>query len=96
MSDLENIAKGSIEGTWHAIFAILSNWNNERKQTKHLRKMLSDSRFPFGRNLDQLSAPLGGDQDLARRSLLAMGARPSETNPNLWTLKSYPKQRQPE
>ena len=51
-----------------------------------LKKMLRDPRYRFA-TIAHLSANSGASPDKIRRLLLAVGARPSETDLNIWTLR---------
>jgi hypothetical protein len=58
----------------------------KRNQKERLKNMLSDNRYSW-RSLEQLANGIGADYQLTKNLLVEIGARPSETDASLWTLK---------
>lgn len=76
-----------------AIAQIVWDWLHDGRRKARLKTMLTDSRFRFGRTITQLTAGIGADLETTKRLLLTIGARPSETNADIWTMKSAPTRR---
>ena len=90
MNPVEDAVQGAAQGTVRGMFKAFSDWWHAGKCKKRLKKMLKDPRFEFGRTIQRLADGIGADQQTTRRWLVDIGARPSETNADLWTLKRPP------
>ena len=86
-----SLAEGAARGSVLAVCKSIGDWLHNRKRKERLRAMLKDVQFEFGRTIGQLAAGIGADHETTRRLLIDVGARPSETNADLWTLKAPPK-----
>jgi hypothetical protein len=89
MNPMEDAAQGAAIGTVKGFFKSISDWWHERHCKQCLREMLMDPRFEF-RTMQRLADRIGMDNEKTRRLLVAIGARPSATNADLWTLKPPP------
>ena len=76
--------------TGSAVTAIVKSWadwlEDERCKVR-LKRTLRDRRYRFA-TIQHLSASSGASPEHTRRLLRAIGARPSETDLNIWTLRS--------
>jgi hypothetical protein len=80
----------AVRGFVLAVAGLFKDKQHDDRRKERLRAMLEDARFEFGRTIAQLAAGIGASHKVTRRLLVNIGARPSETNRNLWTLKSPP------
>ena len=83
MAMVESATTGAVT----AIIRSLADWLDEARCKRRLRNTLRDQRYRFA-TMAHLAASSGASPDKARRLLLAIGARPSETDLNIWTLRA--------
>jgi len=80
---------GAVRGLLSSVATIFRESRQDKRRKERLKAMLSSPRFEF-RSLPQLAASIGADEVATKHLLLEIGARPSETDPGLWTLKPSP------
>ena len=85
-----DVVQGFVQGLVKSGRDWFRDWRHDEACKKRLKDMLSNPRFGFGRRIEQLEAGIGADRETTKRLLLAIGARPSETDPDLWTLEPPP------
>jgi hypothetical protein len=78
--DMDTAAEGAVRGTIMGFVKTITDWVHDERCKRRLRAMLQDKRFDFGRTIGQLSANIGADHATTQRFLIAIGARPSETD----------------
>ena len=83
MAMVESATTGAVT----AIIRSLADWLDETRCKRRLRSILRDRRYRFA-TMAHLSGSCGATPDKARRLLLAIGARPSETDLTIWTLRA--------
>jgi len=81
------LVESATYGTVTAIVRASTDWLLDLRSKRRLNRTLQDRRHRFA-TLQQLSASSGATPDKTRRLLQAIGARPSETDLNIWTLRS--------
>ena len=81
---------GFVRGVVSSVASLFKDKKSDDTRKARLRSMLNDPRYQFGRNMPQLSAGIRADAETTVRLLLEIGARPSETDADLWTLKPPP------
>ena len=86
---ISSAVSGAVKGFVTAVASIFKDNRHDDKRMQRLKAMLSNPRYEF-RTLPQLSASIGADDPTTKRLLLEIGARPSETDADLWTLKPSP------
>ena len=74
-------------GAVAAIVRAFADWLDDERCKWRLKRMLQDRRHRFG-TIAHLSACSGASPDRTRQLLVAIGARPSETDFDIWTLRS--------
>jgi hypothetical protein len=74
-------------GTMTTIVRACADWVQDVRSKRLLKRTLRDRRSRFA-TLQQLAASSGASPDKTRRLLRAIGARPSETDLEIWTLRS--------
>jgi hypothetical protein len=89
MNVVEDVALGCVS----AVIKSFGDWRLKAKRKQRLRDMLTDPRFGFGRTIGRLAAGIGADVETTQGLLVEIGARPSETNADLWTLRPAPTRR---
>jgi hypothetical protein len=82
MALVESVTSGAVA----TIVKSFADWLHDQQCKRRLRKLLRDRQHRFA-TLAQLAASSGAGADKLRRLLLAIGARPSETDLNIWTLR---------
>ena len=87
---ISSAVSGFVRGVVSSVASLFKDKKQDETRKKNLRSMLGDPRFKFGRTMPQLSARIRADEETTVRLLLEIGARPSETDPDLWTLKPPP------
>ena len=90
LDPISSAVSGFVRGVVSSVASLFKDRKHDDTRKARLRAMLGDPRFKFGRNLPQLAAGIGADPETTKRLLLEIGARPSETDADLWTLKSPP------
>src|SRR5262245_47517816 len=90
LDPISSVVSGFVRGVVSSVASLFKDKKNDDTRKARLRSMLNDQRYQFGRNMPQLSAGIRADEVMAARLLLEIGARPSETDPGLWTLKPSP------
>ena len=83
MALVESATCGSVT----AIVKACADWLQDVRSKRRLKRTLQDRRYRFA-TLQHLSASSGASPDRTRHLLRAIGARPSETDLNIWTLRS--------
>lgn len=83
-------AEGTARGSLFAFFDGIGAWFRRRRRKRRLLSMLKDERWEFGRTLGRLADGIGADHATTKDLLVDIGARPSENNKDLWTLKPPP------
>jgi hypothetical protein len=81
----------AVKGLVLGVARLFGDSQHDERCKERLRAMLTNEGFQFGRTIDVLAAGIGEDVKTTKRLLLAIGARPSQTNKDLWTLKPAPK-----
>ena len=74
-------------GAVAAIARAFTDWLYDERCKWRLKRMLRDRRHRF-QTIAYLSAHSGGRPDRTRQMLLAIGARHSESDMDIWTLRS--------
>ena len=74
-------------GTVTTMVRACADWVQDVRSKRRLKRTLQDRRYRFA-TLQHLAASSGASPDKTRRLLRAIGARPSETDINIWTLRS--------
>jgi hypothetical protein len=82
MALVEGAAPGAVTG----IVKSLTDWFQDERSKRRLKKILRDPRYRFG-SIAHLSANSGASPERTRQLLMAIGARPAETDLNIWTLR---------
>jgi hypothetical protein len=83
MALVEDVRPGAVA----TIAKAFADWVDDERCKRRLKRKLRDRRYRFG-TLAQLSAASGASLDRTRQLLVAIGARPSETDLEIWTLRS--------
>ncbi|HET6927418.1 MAG TPA: hypothetical protein VFI48_11275 [Hyphomicrobiaceae bacterium] len=83
MAMVESATGGAVT----AIVRSFAEWFDDTRCKRRLRSILRDRRYRFA-TIAHLAASSGASPDKARRLLRAIGARPSETDLNIWTLRA--------
>jgi hypothetical protein len=83
MALVESATCGSVT----TIVKACADWLQDIRSKRRLKRTLQDRRYRFA-TLQHLSASSGASPDRTPRLLRAIGARPSETDLNIWTLRS--------
>jgi hypothetical protein len=84
-SGIQAVSAGFFSAFFGSAGTYVDNWRRKRA----LKAMLKDSRFSF-RSFSQLHKRAGVSEEETRRLLVAIGARPSESAADSWTLKAPP------
>jgi hypothetical protein len=74
-------------GAVTAIVKACAAWLENARSKRRLKRTLRDRRTGFA-TIQDLVASSGASPEATRRLLWAIGARPSETDLNIWTLRS--------
>ena len=82
MALVEGAAPGAVTG----IVKSFTDWLHDERCKRRLKRILRDPRHRFG-SISHLSANSGSSPERTRQLLIAIGARPAETDLNIWTLR---------
>ena len=83
MALVESAASGAVG----VLFKSFADWLEDERCKRRLKRTLRDRRYRFA-TLAHLSFCSGANPDKIRRLLLAIGARPAETDSSIWTLRA--------
>jgi hypothetical protein len=81
------LVESATGGTVTAVVKSFADWLDDEQCKRRLKRTLQDRRYRFA-TLTHLSASARASPDKIRRLLLAIGARPSETDSSIWTLRA--------
>jgi len=81
------LVESATDGTVAAVVKSVADWFDDERCKRRLKKALRDRRYRFA-TLTHLSSCSRAGPDKIRRLLLAIGARPAETDSSLWTLRA--------
>lgn len=80
------LVESATGGAVATVVKSFTDWLEDEQCKRRLRRTLQDRRYRFA-TLAHLSSCSRASPDKIRRLLLAIGARPSETDLNIWTLR---------
>ena len=80
------LAEGAVPGVVTAVVRSFTDWLHDQQCKRRLRKILQDPHYRFD-TVAHLSTQSGASPERTRELLTAIGARPSETDLNIWTLR---------
>ena len=80
------LVEGVRPGAVAAMAKAFADWLDDERCKRRLKRKLRDPRHRFG-TIAQLSATSGTSPTKTRQLLIAIGARPSETDLDIWTLR---------
>jgi len=83
MAMVESATGGAVA----AVVKSFADWFDDERCKRRLKRTLQDRRNRFA-TLAHLCSCSRASPDKIRRLLLAIGARPSETDPSIWTLRA--------
>jgi len=83
MAMVESATGGAVA----AVVKSFADWLDDERCKRRLKRTLQDRRYRFA-TLAHLSSCSRANPDKIRRLLLAIGARPSETDASIWTLRA--------
>jgi hypothetical protein len=83
MALVESAASGAVG----ALFKSFADWLEDERCKRRLKRTLRDRRYRFA-TLTHLASYSRASPDKIRRLLLAIGARPSESDSGIWTLRA--------
>jgi hypothetical protein len=81
------LVESATGGTVTAVVKSFIDWLDDERCKRRLKRTLRDRRCRFA-TLAHLSFCSGANPDKIRRLLLAIGARPAETDSSIWTLRT--------
>ena len=81
------LVESATGGTVTAVVKSFIDWLDDEHCKRRLKRTLRDRRCRFA-TLAHLSFCSGANPDKIRRLLLAIGARPAETDSSIWTLRT--------
>ena len=80
------LVEGTTPGAVTALVRAFTDWLHEERCKRRLKRILQNPGYHFD-TIAHLSAISGTDLDITQRLLRAIGARPSETDLTIWTLR---------
>jgi hypothetical protein len=83
MAMVESATGGAVA----AVVKSFADWLDDERCKRRLKRTLQDRRYRFA-TLTHLSSSSCANPEKIRRLLLAIGARPSETDSSIWTLRA--------
>ena len=80
------LVEGAAPGAATGLVKSLTDWLQDERSKRRLKRILRHPRHRFG-SIVHLSANSGASPERTRQLLIAIGARPAETDLTIWTLR---------